>query len=78
MFEFLFEFPLSVFSKGTFVLLGAWPRWFLLLMIGTAAAALGWVLWVKRPKIAASLRGMRLAVLWGLQSAMIALLLLLL
>ncbi len=27
MFEFLFKYPASVFSRGTFVLLGTWPRW---------------------------------------------------
>lgn len=78
MFEFFFKYPLSVFSKGTFVLVGAWPRWFLLLAMLAAAGALGWIIWAKRTKLAPSLRGARLAILWALQSAMVALLLLLL
>lgn len=78
MFEFLFKYPLSVFSKGTFVLLGSWPRWSLLLTVLVVAAALGWIFWVKRNKLAPGLRGTRSLVLWGLQSAMLALLLLLL
>ena len=38
MFEFLFKYPASVFSKGQFVLLGAWPAW--ILGLGIAAIAL--------------------------------------
>lgn len=78
MFEFLFKYPLSVFSKGTFVLLGGWPRWALFAAILAAAVALASVLWLKRARLRPSLRGLRLAVLWGLQFAMVALLLLLL
>ncbi len=78
MFEFLFKYPASVFSKGTFVLLGAWPRWLLLFAIAAAAGGLGWLLWTKRRNLTPSLRGVRMAVLWGLQSAMLALLLLML
>ena len=29
MFEFLFKYPASVFSKGTFVFAGGWPLWLL-------------------------------------------------
>ena len=29
MFEFFFRYPSTVFSKGQFVLLGAWPAWVL-------------------------------------------------
>lgn len=46
MFEFLFKYPASVFSRGTFVLLGSWPRW--LLYLGIAACGLliaGWFVW---------------------------------
>ena len=27
MFQFLFKYPVPVFTKGRFVLLGAWPAW---------------------------------------------------
>ena len=39
MFEFLFNYPRSVFSKGEFVLLGAWPKWVLVVLLVAAAAA---------------------------------------
>jgi len=78
MFEFLFKYPLSVFSKGTLVLLGAWPRWSLLLAIVLVAGVLGWMLWAKWTKLAPGMRGGRAIVLWALQSALVALLLLLL
>ena len=41
MFEFFFKYPIPVFSKGQFVLLGAWPGWVLLLLIVVCAAGLG-------------------------------------
>jgi hypothetical protein len=78
MFEFLFKYPAGIFSKGTFVLLGSWPRWILFAGILAAAVALGWAIWRKRKQLAPSVHGMRAAVLWGLQSALVALLLLLL
>lgn len=78
MFEFLFKYPASVFSKGTFVLLGAWPRWMLFAGIVAIAVLLAWLVWRKRNQLAPSLRGFRVLVLWGLQSALLALLLLLL
>ena len=40
MFKFLFKYPLSTFSRGHFVLLGAWPTWMLWLSIAVVAAAL--------------------------------------
>ena len=40
MFEFLFKYPRAVFSKGDFVLLGAWPTWVLVILL--VAAAAGW------------------------------------
>jgi hypothetical protein len=78
MFQFLFKYPIDVYTKGTFVLLGLWPRWVLVLAILAAAAVLGALVWRTRQKVTASLRKGRLAVIWGLQSALLALLLLLL
>ena len=40
MFQFLFKYPAPIFSKGQFVLLGAWPKWVLFLLILAAAAGL--------------------------------------
>src|SRR5579875_156757 len=78
MFELLFKYPASVFSKGRFVLLGSWPRWVLLAGIVAAALFLGWIIWRKRAQLGPSLRGLRLACLWALQSALVAVLLFLL
>jgi uncharacterized membrane protein len=40
MFEFLFKYPLVAFQKGELVLLGAWPRWLLVLFALLAATGL--------------------------------------
>ena len=73
MFEFLFKYPAYVFQKGTFVLAGSWPRWALVAGILAAAVVLAAVIWTKRRALKPSLIGLRSLVLWGLQSALIAL-----
>jgi uncharacterized membrane protein len=78
MFEFLFKYPASVFSKGTFVLLGSWPKWLLVAGITASAIALAWVIWRRNKDLAKSVTRARAAVLWMLQWATIAVLLLLL
>ena len=78
MFEFLFKYPAAVFSKGTLVLLGSWPKWILFAAAIASAAAIGWMVWRRRDRLTPSLRGMRVLVLWLLQSALVFLLLLLL
>lgn len=78
MFEFLFKYPPTVFSKGTFVLLGDWPRWALIASLLIAAGVLGWVIWSRRSRIAPTIRGPRTAVVWILQSLLVCLLLFLL
>ena len=78
MFEFLFKYPFSVFAKGTFVLLGSWPRWILIVGIIAAAAALAVFALRKREQFTPALRGGRAVVLWLLQSALLATLLFLL
>ena len=50
MFEFLFKYPLSVFSKGQLVLLGSWPRWLLVLAILAAAGGLRCVFLLRAEK----------------------------
>lgn len=78
MFEFFFKYPATVFARGRFVLMGSWPRWVLFVGVLAAAVFLGWLFWRKRKQLTPSLRGMRLLCLWGLQSALVALLLFLL
>ncbi|MBL8233858.1 MAG: VWA domain-containing protein [Bryobacterales bacterium] len=78
MFDFFFNYPAPVFSKGKIVLLGSWPVWVLILLILGGAALLGYAAWQKRNLAAGRVRGMRLAAIWALQAAMLALLLLML
>jgi len=78
MFEFLFKYPQAVFSKGTFVLLSGLPRWLLVLASFALAAAVAYALWRRRAKLSPRLRGARSVILWGLQSSLLVLLLLLL
>lgn len=77
MFEFLFKYPASLFSKGKLVFLGAWPVWLLFALIVAGALLLGIPAWRKRDESGGRARGMRLAALWLLQAGMLALLLLL-
>jgi hypothetical protein len=84
MFQFLFKYPSPVFTKGRFVLLGAWPAWLLPLMIfagaGGLAVLIGWRLHRAAPGLGAAtgLRSWRAWLVWGLQSAMLALVMVLL
>lgn len=78
MFEFLFKFSPSVFAKGEFVFLGRWPLWVLALLAAAGCAALGLYLWRKRAHANPSLTPPRLAALWLLQCATLALILALL
>jgi uncharacterized membrane protein len=76
MFEFLFKYPEAVFSRGTFVLLGDWPIWLLLLAILAAAAGLGWVVWQRAGS--GRVAGARSAAVWLLQTLLASVLLLML
>jgi uncharacterized membrane protein len=78
MFEFLFKYPVTVFSRGTFVLLGGWPVWLLFALILAVAAGLGSIVWLRRKRISASVHGMRTVAVWLLQTALLALVLVLL
>ena len=72
MFEFLFNYPLTVYRKGTLVLASGWPLWLLGVLAVGAAALVCWLLLRKplaRPKALA---------LGALQWSAIALLLLML
>jgi len=78
MFEFFFKYPPSVYARGQFALLGAWPKWILVLLIIAAAAGLAWLIRSRLAQAAPAMQNWRAWVIWGLQAAMAALLLLLL
>ncbi len=78
MFEFFFKYPHSVYSRGQFALLGAWPKWVLVLLILAAAGGLGLLVRARLARAAPNMRGWRAWLIWGLQTLLAALLLVLL
>jgi uncharacterized membrane protein len=78
MFEFFFKYPIPVFTKGKFILLGAWPGWLLALLVVVATAGLAWLVWRRLPEAAPRIRNWRAWLIWGLEAAMVTLLLALL
>jgi uncharacterized membrane protein len=78
MFEFFFKYPMPVFSKGKFVLLGAWPGWVLLLLIVACMAGLAVLIWSRLPQAAPTISRWRAGAVWLLQSLLIATVLVLL
>ncbi|HVB57041.1 MAG TPA: glutamine amidotransferase [Candidatus Acidoferrales bacterium] len=78
MFQFLFKYPVSIFSKGEFVLLGAWPKWILVVLVLAAAAGLAWIIHSRLPQAAPGVKRWRAGVIWLLQSFLAAVILVLL
>src|SRR5580698_7146894 len=78
MFEFFLKYPRSLYARGQFALLGAWPKWILILLILAAAAGLAWLIRDRIRKAATVVRGWRVWLIWGLQTLLIALILILL
>ena len=78
MFQFLFKYPIPVFTKGRFELLGSWPAWLLPVLIAVAAGGLALLVRWKLRDAAPNLRNWRAWAIWGAQSALVALILLLL
>jgi hypothetical protein len=78
MFQFFFKYPIPVFSKGQFVLLGAWPGWVLLLLIVASAAGLAVLIRSRLPQAAPNISKWRAGAVWLLQSLLIATVLVLL
>ncbi len=74
MFEFLFKYPTTVFRKGDFVLASGLPAWLLPLLIAAAGGGLFWYL----RRDPGALDEPRQRIVWVLQWASVALLLLLL
>ena len=74
MFEFLFKYPPAIFAKGNFVLLSPWPLWLLLLLIaGGRRRAL--LVYAAAARVAVEARSIAI---WLAQTALFALLLLML
>jgi uncharacterized membrane protein len=78
MFEFLFKYPRAVYDRGQFALLGAWPKWMLVVLIVAAGAALAWLIRSRLAQAAPVMRGWRAWIIWGLQTLLAAVLLVLL
>src|SRR5271167_4562880 len=78
MFEFFFKYPRSVYTRGQFALLGAWPKWMLVLLVVAAAVGLAWLIRSRLAQAAPVMRGWRAWVIWSLQTSLIALVLVLL
>jgi uncharacterized membrane protein len=78
MFEFFFKYPRSVYARGQFALLGAWPKWMLVVLIVAAGAGLAWLIRSRLARAAPVMRGWRAWVIWALQTLPAALLLVLL
>jgi uncharacterized membrane protein len=78
MFEFLFKYPRSVYARGQFAFLAAWPTWVLVLLIVAAGVGLAWLIRRHLAEAAPAMRSWRAWVIWGLQSVLAALVLVLL
>lgn len=78
MFEFLFKYPQSVYARGQFALLGAWPVWVLVLLVFVAAVALAWLIRSRLSQAAPIMHGWRVWMIWGLQTLLASILLVLL
>ncbi|MGB2665920.1 MAG: glutamine amidotransferase [Candidatus Acidiferrum sp.] len=73
MFQFLFKYPVPVFTKGRFVLLAGWPVWTLAVWIAAAAGGLALLIRWRLRRATPELRSWRGWLIWGLQSALVAL-----
>src|SRR5580658_4298225 len=78
MFEFFFKYPRFVYTPGQFALLGAWPQWVLVLLIVAAGAGLAWLVRSHLAKAAPVIQSWRAWVIWGLQTLLAAMVLVLL
>jgi uncharacterized membrane protein len=78
VFEFFLKYPRSVYTRGQFALLGAWPKWMLVLAILAAAAGLAWLIRSRLSRAAPVMRGWRVWIIWGLQTLLAAVILVLL
>ena len=78
MFEFFFKYPAPVFTKGKYILLGAWPGWMLVLTIVLSVGGLVWLVWRALPEASPRIRNWRMWSICTVEAVFIALLLTLL
>src|SRR5580704_3299603 len=78
MFQFFLKYPRSVYERGQFALLGAWPKWMLVLLILAAAGSLAWLIRSRLAEATPVMRGWRAWVIWGMQTLLAAAVLVLL
>jgi len=78
MFEFFFKYPRSLYARGQFSFLGAWPKWMLVVLILAAAAGLAWLIRSRLAQAAPVMQSWRAWVIWGLQTLLAAMILVLL
>ncbi len=78
MFQFIFKYPIPVFTNGRFLLLAGWPAWALALFIVLAAGGLALLIRWRLRRATHELSSWCGWLIWVLQSALVALLLLLL
>ncbi|MGA8728783.1 MAG: hypothetical protein WB608_08540 [Terracidiphilus sp.] len=78
MFQFLFKYPIPVFTRGHFVLLSTWPAWLLPVFIAIAGGGLALLIRWRLRDAAPRLRSWHAWIVWLMQWATLALLLLLL
>ena len=78
MFEFLFKYPRSAYMRGQFALLGAWPKWVLVVFILAAGLGLGLLIRSRLTQAAPVIRTWRAWVIWSLQTVLAAVILVLL
>src|SRR5208282_2132708 len=78
MFQLFFKYPRSVYARGQFALLGAWPKWLLLVLILAAAVGLALLIRSRFQQAAPIMQGWRAWVIWALETLLVAVLLVLL
>ena len=78
MFQFFFKYPRSAYATGQIALLGAWPKWVLAALIVLAAAGLAWLIRSRQSEASPTVRGWRTWVIWGLQTLLASMILVLL
>jgi uncharacterized membrane protein len=78
MFPLLFKYPIPVFTRGHLVFLSSWPVWLLPVFAVLAAVGLALLVRSRMKDAAPNVRGKRVWVVWAMQTATIALLLLVL
>src|SRR5690349_13126700 len=74
IFRFLFKYPPVAYARGHLAFTAGWPAWLLFIGIAAIIAVIGHFLWRRHAALPVRIR----ALMWGLQSAALAILLLML